>query len=88
MFTRSASEPAFLLRITLPRCAFTVISLMPSSPRHDLLQIETTEVRKAHVEHEAARRQGSRARQELPRGRECLGLPACATAQQFQRFAH
>jgi hypothetical protein len=32
MFTRSASEPAFIFRITLPRCAFTVISLMPSSP--------------------------------------------------------
>ncbi len=27
----SAREPAFIFRITLPRCAFTVISLMPSS---------------------------------------------------------
>ena len=32
MDTRSGSEPAFILRITWPRCAFTVISLMPSSP--------------------------------------------------------
>jgi hypothetical protein len=31
MLTRSASEPASILRITCPRCAFTVISLMPSS---------------------------------------------------------
>ncbi len=29
MFTRSANESAFILRITLPRWAFTVISLMP-----------------------------------------------------------
>ena len=28
--TRSASEPAPIFRITLPRCAFTVISLIPS----------------------------------------------------------
>src|SRR5260370_18463329 len=32
MFIRSANESAFIFRITLPRCAFTVISLMPSSP--------------------------------------------------------
>src|SRR6266851_944595 len=32
IFTRSARESAFIFRITLPRCAFTVISLMPSSP--------------------------------------------------------
>jgi hypothetical protein len=32
MVTRSASESAFIFRITLPRCAFTVISLMPSLP--------------------------------------------------------
>ena len=30
--TRSAREPASILRIILPRCAFTVISLIPSSP--------------------------------------------------------
>jgi hypothetical protein len=30
MFTRSARESAFIFRIILPRCAFTVISLMPS----------------------------------------------------------
>ena len=30
--TRSAREAACIFRITLPRCAFTVISLMPSSP--------------------------------------------------------
>jgi hypothetical protein len=30
--TRSAREPASILRITLPRCAFTVILLIPSSP--------------------------------------------------------
>ena len=29
--TRSARESAFIFRIMLPRCAFTVISLMPSS---------------------------------------------------------
>ena len=29
--TNSASEVAFIFRIILPRCAFTVISLMPSS---------------------------------------------------------
>jgi hypothetical protein len=29
--TRSASEPASIFRITWPLCAFTVISLMPSS---------------------------------------------------------
>ena len=28
--TRSGSESAFILRITWPRCAFTVISLIPS----------------------------------------------------------
>ena len=32
LFTKSARELAFIFRITLPRCAFTVISLMPSSP--------------------------------------------------------
>ena len=32
IFTRSARESAFIFCITLPRCAFTVISLMPSSP--------------------------------------------------------
>ncbi len=36
--TRSASEPAFILRITWPRCAFTVISLMPSSNADLLVQ--------------------------------------------------
>src|SRR2546425_2379699 len=30
--TRPARESAFIFRITWPRCAFTVISLMPSSP--------------------------------------------------------
>ena len=30
--TRSGSESAFILRIIWPRCAFTVISLIPSSP--------------------------------------------------------
>ena len=30
--TRSGRESAFILRITWPLCAFTVISLMPSSP--------------------------------------------------------
>ena len=30
--TRSGSESAFILRMTWPLCAFTVISLMPSSP--------------------------------------------------------
>jgi hypothetical protein len=29
--TKSASESAFILRITWPLCAFTVIFLMPSS---------------------------------------------------------
>ena len=32
MFTRFANEFAFIFCMTLPRCAFTVISLMPSSP--------------------------------------------------------
>src|ERR1700704_3383958 len=32
IFTKSARERAFIFCITLPRCAFTVISLMPSSP--------------------------------------------------------
>src|SRR6266481_7398730 len=32
IFTKSARESAFIFRITLPRCAFTVISLMLSSP--------------------------------------------------------
>src|SRR5262245_40995455 len=32
ILTRSARESAFIFRITLPRCALTVISLMPSSP--------------------------------------------------------
>src|SRR5258708_2622787 len=32
IFTNSARESAFIFCITLPRCAFTVISLMPSSP--------------------------------------------------------
>ena len=32
MPTNSANDVAFIFRITLPRCAFTVISLMPSSP--------------------------------------------------------
>ena len=32
IFTRSARESAFIFRITWPRWAFTVISLMPSSP--------------------------------------------------------
>ena len=32
MFTSAGSESAFIFRITWPRCAFTVISLIPSSP--------------------------------------------------------
>ena len=32
IITKSAREPAFIFCITLPRCAFTVISLIPSSP--------------------------------------------------------
>src|SRR4029077_16311755 len=32
IFTNSARESAFIFCITLPRCAFTVISLIPSSP--------------------------------------------------------
>jgi Ca2+:H+ antiporter len=32
ILTRSASDLAFILRITFPRCAFTVISLSPRSP--------------------------------------------------------
>src|SRR4029453_8857532 len=32
MFTSAGSEFAFILRMTWPRCAFTVISLIPSSP--------------------------------------------------------
>ena len=32
ILTRSARDSAFILCITRPRCAFTVISLMPSSP--------------------------------------------------------
>jgi hypothetical protein len=32
ILTRSQIEPACILRISLPRWAFTVISLMPSSP--------------------------------------------------------
>src|SRR6266853_2392414 len=31
ILTKSAREPAFIFRITLPRCVFTVISLVPSS---------------------------------------------------------
>src|SRR5690349_2197095 len=36
--TRSGNERAFILRITWPRCAFTVISLMPSSAATCLLR--------------------------------------------------
>ena len=32
MCTSAGSESAFIFRMTWPRCAFTVISLMPSSP--------------------------------------------------------
>ena len=32
IFTKSARESALIFSITLPRCAFTVISLIPSSP--------------------------------------------------------
>ncbi len=32
ILTRSGREPAFIFCITLPWCALTVISLMPSSP--------------------------------------------------------
>jgi hypothetical protein len=32
MLTSAGSESAFILRITWPRCAFTVISVIPSSP--------------------------------------------------------
>ena len=53
-----------------------------------LLQIETVEVRKSNVKHQAARSKDSWAGQEFLRGRECLRLPACAADQQFQRFAH
>src|SRR3974377_757884 len=45
ILTRCAREPAFIFRITLPRCALTVISLMPSSPPTRLLgNPETTSV--------------------------------------------
>src|SRR5574341_271403 len=37
MVTRSGRQRAFIFRIILPRCAFTVISLMPSSPPTCLL---------------------------------------------------
>src|SRR5688572_13086266 len=40
--TKSASESAFIFRITCPRCAFTVISLMPSSPPTCLLSSPVT----------------------------------------------
>ena len=33
----SANEFAFIFRMTLPRCTFTLISLMPSSPPTCLL---------------------------------------------------
>ena len=42
IFTRSARESAFIFRITLPRCAFTVISLMPSSPPTSLFNSPET----------------------------------------------
>src|SRR5262249_50213838 len=38
MWTRSAKECACILRMTWPRCAFTVISLMPSWPPTCLLR--------------------------------------------------
>ena len=41
-----------------------------------LLQIEAVEIRKRHVEHQAARDRGARARQKLLRRRERLRLPA------------
>jgi hypothetical protein len=53
-----------------------------------LLQIKTIEVRKRNVKYQAARNNDSWARQEFPRRRECLRLPACVADQQFQRFAH
>ncbi len=52
-----------------------------------LLQVEAVEVRKRHVEHEAARRKGARARQERLRGREGLGLASlrCGSALRAPR---
>ena len=56
--------------------------------RDALLQLETIEVRKAHVEDQAARSNGSRVVQELVRGRKGRRLPARGVDQQFQRLAY
>src|SRR5580658_2900017 len=42
IFTRLAREPAFIFSITFPRWAFTVISLMPSSPAICLFNMPET----------------------------------------------
>jgi hypothetical protein len=42
MLTNSARDSAFIFRIRLPRCAFTVISLIPNSPPTCLFGKPTT----------------------------------------------
>ncbi len=52
MRARSGSDFAFILRMTRPRCAFTVISLMPRSPATCLFILPFTtfeETIKAHL---------------------------------------
>ena len=53
-----------------------------------LLEIETIEVGKCHVENQAARTVDARTFEELLRRREGLGLPAAGENQQLQRFPH
>ena len=56
--------------------------------REPLLQLKTVEAGKRNVEHEAAWNQGLGPVEEFLGGRECLGLPAFAADQRFQRLAH
>ena len=65
-----------------------MIGMSRAIGRDALLQVEAVEVRKRDIEHQAARSEDARAGEELLRGREGLRLPACASDQQLQRFAH
>src|SRR5512145_3462191 len=51
-------------------------------------QLEAGEPRQRHIEHQASRNGSARAGEEFLCGCERLGLPACGSDQQLQRFAH
>jgi hypothetical protein len=87
-FIRNSTAPALIARTVISVAGDEDdghVSPVRSNPP---LQFETIDVRKAHVEHQAAGCRDSWAAQEVLRRRECLGDPAGRLDQRFERGAH